>query len=93
MDCIVHGVTKSWTRLRDFHFLARKCDCIRYVRYCCCYSTVWKRKWMKYIFLIEKCQWVFWGENVDGVEWTGCVVLLEDEAVKTDGCSVMQDCA
>ena len=20
MDCIVHGVTKSWTRLRDFHF-------------------------------------------------------------------------
>ena len=22
MDCIVHGVTKSWTRLRDFHFQA-----------------------------------------------------------------------
>ena len=21
MDCIVHGVAKSWTRLRDFHFL------------------------------------------------------------------------
>ena len=21
MDCIVHGVTKSWTRLSDFHFL------------------------------------------------------------------------
>ena len=20
MDCIVHGVTKSWTRLNDFHF-------------------------------------------------------------------------
>ena len=20
MDCIVHGVTKSWTRLSDFHF-------------------------------------------------------------------------
>ena len=20
LDCIVHGVTKSWTRLRDFHF-------------------------------------------------------------------------
>ena len=20
MDCIVHGVTKSWTRLRNFHF-------------------------------------------------------------------------
>ena len=20
MDCIVHGVAKSWTRLRDFHF-------------------------------------------------------------------------
>ena len=20
MDCIVHGVTKSWTQLRDFHF-------------------------------------------------------------------------
>ena len=22
MDCIVHGVTKSWTQLRDFHFNA-----------------------------------------------------------------------
>ena len=22
MDCIVHGVTKSWTRLSDFHFLS-----------------------------------------------------------------------
>ena len=21
MDCIVHGVTKSWTQLCDFHFL------------------------------------------------------------------------
>ena len=21
VDCIVHGVTKSWTRLRDFHFM------------------------------------------------------------------------
>ena len=21
MDCIVHGVAKSWTRLSDFHFL------------------------------------------------------------------------
>ena len=21
MDCIVHGVTKNWTRLSDFHFL------------------------------------------------------------------------
>ena len=21
MDCIVHGVTNSWTRLSDFHFL------------------------------------------------------------------------
>ena len=20
MDCIVHGVTKSWTQLGDFHF-------------------------------------------------------------------------
>ena len=20
MDCIVHGITKSWTRLSDFHF-------------------------------------------------------------------------
>ena len=20
MDCIVHGVTKSWTKLSDFHF-------------------------------------------------------------------------
>ena len=23
MDCIVHGVTKSWTRLSDFHFTGR----------------------------------------------------------------------
>ena len=22
MDCIVHGVTKGWTRLSDFHFLS-----------------------------------------------------------------------
>ena len=22
MECIVHGVTKSWTRLSDFHFLS-----------------------------------------------------------------------
>ena len=22
MDCIVHGVTKSWTQLGDFHFLS-----------------------------------------------------------------------
>ena len=22
MDCIAHGVTKSWTQLRDFHFHA-----------------------------------------------------------------------
>lgn len=31
-----------------------------------------------------------WGEKVDGVEWSGCAALSEDEAVKTDGCSVMQ---
>ena len=24
MDCIVHGVTKSWTRLSDFHFQQNK---------------------------------------------------------------------
>lgn len=30
------------------------------------------------------------GEKVDGVEWSGCAALSEDEAVKTDGCSVMQ---
>ena len=23
MDCIVHGVTKSWTQLSDFHFLSK----------------------------------------------------------------------
>ena len=22
MDCIVHGVTKSWTQLSDFHFIS-----------------------------------------------------------------------
>ena len=27
MDCIVHGVTKSQTRLRDFHFLKDKYNC------------------------------------------------------------------
>ena len=25
MDCIVHGITKSWTRLSDFHFHVRLC--------------------------------------------------------------------
>ena len=24
MDCIVHGITKSWTQLSDFHFHVRK---------------------------------------------------------------------
>ena len=24
MDCIVHGVAKSWTRLSDFHFTSRE---------------------------------------------------------------------
>ena len=24
MDCIVHGITKCWTRLSDFHFTAKK---------------------------------------------------------------------
>ena len=24
MDCIVHGVAKSWTRLSDFHFCSQK---------------------------------------------------------------------
>ena len=27
MDCIVHGVAKSWTRLSDFHFT----DCTRHL--------------------------------------------------------------
>ena len=26
MDCITHGVTKSWTRLRDFHFTFKTYD-------------------------------------------------------------------
>ena len=30
MDCIVHGVTKSWTRLSDFHFAIRYCAVIAY---------------------------------------------------------------
>ena len=25
MDCIVHGVTKNWTRLSDFHSLTVSC--------------------------------------------------------------------
>ena len=25
VDCIVHGVAKSWTRLSDFHFSLSKC--------------------------------------------------------------------
>ena len=25
MDCIVHGVTKSWTQLSDFHFHFNMC--------------------------------------------------------------------
>ena len=84
MDCIVHGVTKSWTRLSDFHFLACKCDHVRYVGYCCCcYATAWKRKWIiKYVFLIKKCQWVFQGEKVDGADWGGCVVLVGGQGCK-----------
>ena len=30
-DCIVHGVAKSWTQLRDFHFHCHQC----YVMYAC----------------------------------------------------------
>ena len=30
MDCIVHGVAKSWTRLSDFHFAIRYCAVIAY---------------------------------------------------------------
>ena len=26
MDCIVHGVTKSWTRLSNFHFVILICN-------------------------------------------------------------------
>ena len=29
MDCIVHGVAKSWTRLNDFHFQATFLICSR----------------------------------------------------------------
>ena len=25
MDCVVHGVAKSWTVLSNFHFIAIKC--------------------------------------------------------------------
>ena len=32
MDCIVHGVTKSWTRLSDFHRRRRR---------------VWRRAWQE----------------------------------------------
>ena len=28
MDCIVHGVTKSWTRLSDFHDFIPKQSCL-----------------------------------------------------------------
>ena len=28
MDCIEHGVTKSWTGLSDFHFTSYVCVCI-----------------------------------------------------------------
>ena len=27
MDCIVHGVTKGWTQLRDFHFTFKLLKC------------------------------------------------------------------
>ena len=29
MDCIVHGVAKSWTRLSDFHFISLQCKVCR----------------------------------------------------------------
>ena len=28
MDCIIHGVTKSWTRLSDFHSITHSLFCI-----------------------------------------------------------------
>ena len=37
MDCIVHGVTKSRTRLRDFHF-HRTVDAVAFN----CYPIRWK---------------------------------------------------
>ena len=31
VDCIVHGVAKSWTRLSDFHFLFMKSEILPFV--------------------------------------------------------------
>ena len=31
MDCIVHGVAKSWTRLSDFHFLFMESEVLPFV--------------------------------------------------------------
>ena len=42
MDCIVHGVTKSWTRLRDFHFT---------------YEVKWQRSMSNYKRKYYKRKW------------------------------------
>ena len=38
-DCIVHVVAKSWTRLRDFHFLflLKQIDLFSYIKETCIY--------------------------------------------------------
>ena len=40
MDCIVHGVTKSRTRLSDYHFASFQCFFFK------CFSTYWNQNFL-----------------------------------------------
>ena len=45
MDCIVHGVTKSWTRLSDFHLTSlvssvQQSDCCTYILFFRLFSSI-----------------------------------------------------
>ena len=55
MDCIGHGVTKSWTRLSDFHFQGRVWFLAR------CWerekTTGWKFQYLGY-WWISSCSWL-----------------------------------
>ena len=37
MDCIVHGVAKSWTQLSNFHFLLQNIKLLKYYDYIPCF--------------------------------------------------------
>ena len=63
MDCIVHGVTKSWTWLSDFHFIF-VIDSFYYVEICSLYT------YFDNSFIVNGC-WILL--NVFCICWDDCV--------------------